>query len=286
MIIIPEAVIYLFILPYLKGIIETLINIPLFGLCLFTYFIFIGKNPGFRHNSQLENEARGQGVYPLMLKVDEEVDIRNYCPKCFVQKSYNVRHCFICDKCIENFSHHCFWINKCIGKDNKFFYIIFILFSLIFANHTLYICFELLLDNVNLPYDQKYLHLYFFKKERGLRVLGASSVAVFSFIVGMPLWFLLLIEILKKCGVYEKKGDENSLENFVKKATKEKVNLQVELQGKNDALLPEDEKEHNINNNNIIDNEDEGPKNQLLENNNNNSLNDIKDDDSLIKNEE
>ena len=287
MIIIPEAVIYLFILPYLKGIIETLINIPLFGLCLFTYFIFIGKNPGFRHNSQLENEARGQGVYPLMLKVDEEVDIRNYCPKCFVQKSYNVRHCFICDKCIENFSHHCFWINKCIGKDNKFFYIIFILFSLIFANHTLYICFELLLDNVNLPYDQKYLHLYFFKKERGIRVLGASSVAVFSFIVGMPLWFLLLIEILKKCGVYEKKGDENSLENLVKKATKEKVNLQVELQKKNDALLPEDEKEHNINNNNIIDNnEDEGPKNQLLENNNNNSMNDIKDDDSLIKNEE
>ena len=228
-----------------------------------------------------------------MLKVDEGVDIRNYCPKCFIQKSNNVRHCFICDKCVEDFNHHCFWINKCIGKDNKFIYFLFILFSLIYANHTLFICFELLLDNVNLPYDQKYLHFYFFKKERGLRVLGASSVAVFSFVVGMPLWFLLLIEILKTFGVYGKKTNEDNLENLVKKATKEKVNLQVELQGKGEALLPEDEKEENIVENNNI-NEDgpknniintsfsineDGPKNNLIDNANDDSQN-------LIKNEE
>ena len=30
----------------------------------------------------------------------------------FLQKSYNIKHCFICDKCVEDFSHHCFWINK------------------------------------------------------------------------------------------------------------------------------------------------------------------------------
>ncbi len=293
MILIPEVIIYFLILPYLKGTIETLINVPLFILCLFTYFIFIAKNPGFKHNSQLEREARGRGKYPLMLKVDEGVDIRNYCPKCFIQKSNNVRHCFICDKCVEDFNHHCFWINKCIGKDNKFIYFLFILFSLIYANHTLFICFELLLDNVNLPYDQKYLHFYFFKKERGLRVLGASSVAVFSFVVGMPLWFLLLIEILKTFGVYGKKTNEDNLENLVKKASKEKVNLQVELQGKGEALLPEDEKEENIVENNNI-NEDgpknniintsfsineDGPKNNLIDNANDDSQN-------LIKNEE
>ena len=185
-----------------------------------------------------------------MIKVNEDVDIRNFCPKCYTQKSNNIKHCFICDKCVEDFNHHCFWINKCIGKNNRFFYFLFIFFSLFYVNHSLYICFELLLDNVNLPYETKILHIYIFERERGFRVLGTAIVGVFSLIVGMPLWFLFLIEILKTFGLYgRKKYDENSLENVVKKATKEDAKPQLELQGKEDALLPDDEKDQLINNN-------------------------------------
>ena len=164
MIVIPEIVIYFFILPYLEGYVQTLINVPSFILCLLFYFIFIGKDPGYKKNIQMEKDARGK--YPLILKVNEGVDVRNYCPKCFIQKSYNIKHCFICDKCVEEFSHHCFWINKCIAKKNKELYIIFVFFSLIYANHTLFICLELLWDDVNLPYDTKYLHLYIFDQKR------------------------------------------------------------------------------------------------------------------------
>ena len=264
MIIIPEIIIYLLILPYLFGYIESFINLPSFILCLLSYFLFIGKDPGYRKNNELEKESKGK--YPLYLKVNEGVDVRNYCPKCYIQKSSNIKHCFICDHCVEDFNHHCFWINKCIGKNNKFLYLLFILFSLFYSNHSLYICFELLWDNVNLPYDRKYLHLNLFK-DRSIRVLGASVIGIFCIIVGMPLWFLFLIEIFKFLGIYgRKKYDDNSLENVVKKATKKDAMPELELQGKEDALLPEDEKEHLINkndrdSNNIINNVDDGENN-------------------------
>ena len=269
MIIIPEVIIFIFILPYLKDYIETFINLPAFALCLITFIIFIGKDPGYKKNTELEKNSRGD--YPLIIKVNEGIDIRHYCSKCYIQKANNIKHCFICDKCVENFNHHCFWINKCIGKNNRFFYFIFILFSLIYVNHTLYVSIELLWDDVNLPYDRKLLHPYLFEKERGFRVLGAATVGVFALIVGMPLWFLLFIEILKTCGLYGRKNyDINSLENIVRKSKKEEIKPEVELQGKADALLPDEEKEHLIknddqNNNNIIFN----INNNIIENNDN-----------------
>ena len=269
MIIIPEVIIFIFILPYLKDYIETFINLPAFALCLITFIIFIGKDPGYKKNTELEKNSRGD--YPLIIKVNEGIDIRHYCSKCYIQKANNIKHCFICDKCVENFNHHCFWINKCIGKNNRFFYFIFILFSLIYVNHTLYVSIELLWDDVNLPYDRKLLHPYLFEKERGFRVLGAATVGVFALIVGMPLWFLLFIEILKTCGLYGRKNyDINSLENIVRKSKKEEIKPEVELQGKEDALLPDEEKEHLIknddqNNNNIIFN----INNNIIENNDN-----------------
>ena len=209
MIIIPEVVNYLFILPYLEGNHHTFISIISFFLSLLFYFIFIAKDPGYKKNSKIEKDANGK--YPLILKINEGVDVRNYCPKCFIQKANNIKHCFICDKCVEDFSHHCFWINKCIAKKNRGLYFVFVLFTLIYANHTLYICLELLWDDINLPYETKLLHLYIFNQQKGFRVLGASAAGIFALITGLPLWFLLLIEIFKTCGLFGKK--KNTIES-------------------------------------------------------------------------
>ena len=209
MIVIPEVVNYLFILPYLDGYIETYVSLPAFILSLISYFIFIMRNPGYKKNDQLESES--QGKYPLFNKINEGVDVRNFCPKCFIKRTPSIKHCFICDKCVENFSHHCFWINKCIGKKNRIFYFIFVLLSLIYANHSMFICLELLWDDVNLPYEQKYFHLYLFSKKKGFRVLGAATVGLFCLCVGLALWFLFLNELLKYFGINKKKIDENDV---------------------------------------------------------------------------
>ena len=252
MLIIPEIVIYLFILPYLEGYYQTFINVPAFILSILFYFIFIGVDPGYKKNTQMEKDARGK--YPLILKVNEGVDVRNYCPKCFVQKSYNITHCFICDKCVEDFSHHCFWINKCIAKKNRGLYFVFVLFTLIYANHTLYICLELLWDDINLPYETKLLHLYIFNQQKGFRVLGASAAGIFALITGLPLWFLLLIEIFKTCGLFGKKKNtiESQLQEILSSTSSknpEKIfgeSSMVELGEKTENLIEDnDENEDN-----------------------------------------
>ena len=268
MIIIPEFIIYLLILPYLYGWIETYINFPLFVLCLLSYFIFLRKDPGYRKNTELEKEAKN--AYPLSLKVNSGEDVRNYCPKCYIQKAKNIKHCFICDKCVENFNHHCFWINKCIGKNNKFFYLLFIIFALLYTNHSLYICFELFWDDVNLPYDSKFLHIYLFK-DRSIRVLGAAIVGVFCLIVGFPLFFLLFIEFTKLC----EKKEYDMFDNIIKEAENKKDNKKpaLELQGQDGEddehfapLLPKNKDEEN----NIINNSNNLDDNNIIVNDNSN----------------
>ena len=56
----------------------------------------------------------------LNLIVNKNIDINNYCPKCNINFNGNfIKHCYICDQCIEDFDHHCIWIGKCVGKSNK-----------------------------------------------------------------------------------------------------------------------------------------------------------------------
>ena len=244
MIIIPEIVNYLFVLPYLEDYIGSFISVISFFLCLLFFFIFIAKDPGYRKNSKMEKDANGK--YPLILKIKEGIDVKNYCPKCFIQKAINIKHCFICDKCVEEFSHHCFWMNKCIGKGNKTLYIIFIFFALFYANHSLYICLELLWDDVNLPYDSKFLHLYLFDRKKGFRVLFAIACGIFSLIVGTPLWFLFLNEMFKLC--FKKKTIASQLQELALSSSgknMEKImgESMIELKEEKKDLLINDEEE-------------------------------------------
>ena len=292
MIVIPEIVIYLFTLPYLEGYTHTIINVVSFILCILSYFIFLGKDPGYKTNTVMQKEAAGK--YPLIVQIKNGIDVRNYCPKCFVQNAANITHCFECDKCVEEFSHHCFWINKCIAKNNLLFYFFFIFFALFYANHILFICLELLWDDVNLPYDTKILHIYLFNQQRGFRVLGASAAGVFTLLVAVPLWFLFLIEIFKKCGCLgKKKTIESQLQEIIlSTSSKNPEKLMVEStmvelkEEKGDYLLEDvDEKvglldNEEANDNNIINDvknsfganplEDIDDKMNIIENNNNN----------------
>ena len=266
MILVPEIIIFFFILPFLLGNVHNWINFICFIIEIFSYVILLYKDPGYYLNKPLISDAKNDHKEnPLSLLVNQDIDIRDYCPFCYIlyrnnQNRKKIKHCYICNKCVEDFNHHCFWINKCIGKGNKFSYICFIVNSLIFSFHILFMCFELLYDDVTFKYKNKNFPpvINYFNTSKEIRTLGAIIISIFCIILSFPLSFLLLIEICKSLGYFnfkEKYDNNDNKDNIIK------------IEDINDNKIINDEQ-----NNKIIKDEE---KDSLLNNINNNDIGDI-----------
>jgi hypothetical protein len=216
----------------------------------------LSKKPGFAQNQQLLEDCKENREEPLNQLVKSGSNLKLYCPTCYVIKNNDYQHCFICDKCIQNMSHHCFWLNKCIGKENKIIYIIFIFNALLYTFYSLFICCNLLFDTVNIPYKIDFLPEGFYLHiDRGVRVLCAGLVVIFSGIMTFPLFFLFMIEMTKICGLLGKKK-KNNIININNEINDENIE-NLELKQK-EPLLNEDNGD--INNIKIINEEEEKKK--------------------------
>lgn len=90
------------------------------ALVFITFIILVFTDPGYVSNKYQSN---------LLMLVESKEKVEDYCPTCVVnQKKKTVKHCYVCDKCVENYDHHCIWVNNCIGKKNincfRFFLVI------------------------------------------------------------------------------------------------------------------------------------------------------------------
>ena len=266
LIIIVELIIFILILPFLEDIYHLFVNLGSFALCLLSFIIFMYKDPGYQKNTKLIKDCGGEkNNGPLKTLLDIGMKLENYCPKCYIEKKKNITHCFICDECVLEMSHHCFWINKCIGKNNKFFYLLFIFFSFIFALESIFICSNLIFDTVTIPYIKSFFPSWiYFDIDRGFRVLGAAIVLVLSFLLSFPLFFLFMIEMFKLCGLLGKKFyEKNKMKELGKIDIDEdkKINLleekenKIELNNKkiNEIIIEDKNLEEN---NNSLDNEE------------------------------
>ena len=266
LIIIVELIIFILILPFLEDIYHLFVNLGSFALCLLSFIIFMYKDPGYQKNNKLIKDCGGEkNNKPLKTLLDIGMKLENYCPKCYIEKKKNITHCFICDECVLEMSHHCFWINKCIGKNNKFFYLLFIFFSFIYALESIFICSNLIFDTVTIPYIKSFFPSWiYFDIDRGFRVLGAAIVLVLSFLLSFPLFFLFMIEMFKLCGLLGKKFyEKNKMKELGKIDIDEdkKINLleekenKIELKNKkiNEIIIEDKNLEEN---NNSLDNEE------------------------------
>ena len=246
------------ILPFLKNIFDIFFNNILFLLNLTLLIILLLKNPGYKY---IENQ---NGINPLIKLIEDNKDIKNYCPKCFIPEVNGIKHCIICDKCVEGFNHHCFWINKCIGKKNKLIYLLFLFISLIYTLDSIYISILSLLDFSSLSYNIFiYKNILNTSKQRQIRVFFIDLIFIFSIFICFPLFFLLFNKLRKK----------KDLNNTTKKLELKKIN-------KKEIIINDDKYESNIINstgtnretNNNNDNDYEEIK--LIENNNGNEYED------------
>ena len=216
MIIIPEILIFFLILPYIEEMYHTYVNLSTFFLCLLTFIIFIELNPGYQQNLNLIKKCKNEGIKnPLKILINKEVDLKKFCPICFVENEDNnkIKHCFICNKCVLELEHHCYWINKCIGKKNKIGFLAFLFFSFFYSIYSVFICLNLLFDTVYTSYEKKFPPSWLvFEIERPYRVLGAGINIVFGFFISFPLFFLFMIEIFKSFKLLGNKKNINIID--------------------------------------------------------------------------
>lgn len=212
MLVIPEIIIFFLIIPFVEDMNHIYVSLGFLFICLLTYIIIIYKNPGYQKNDNFIKESQGEKKYQALSKLIEDgVDLKKYCPICYVDNTDNdnIKHCYICNKCVLELSHHCFWLNKCIGKKNKCSYLTFIFFTFFYAIYAIFISSYLLSDSVYISYEKKFPFswLNYIDIDRGFRVLGANIVAIFGFIVSFPLFILFMLEIFKSCGLLMRKRD-------------------------------------------------------------------------------
>ena len=68
-----------------------------------------------------------------------------FCSTCHIFRGPGVSHCKKCDNCVENFDHHCPWLGNCIGKNNYYFFFIFLIFVNVFIISNLFISIVLMI---------------------------------------------------------------------------------------------------------------------------------------------
>ena len=291
LLIICEGIIFILVLPFLKKFIFSILNFVFFGLGLLSYFMLIWSDSDYQKNKALVNECGGEDNYICLEKlVESGEDLKKYCPVCYVLRSNNIKHCFLCNKCVKDLGHHCFWFNKCISRKNRVIYIIFLICNFLNCIYSMLICSNLIFDRVSIPYEHILPTWIYLGIDRGLRVLGANIVLLIAMLGSYPLFFMFMIEMFKLCGLLGKKNKdfENLENNDAKNNLLIDGNKDIEMQNQKDDLLLNDINEENngknkidIPNENIpfadgrlsdVDNQDENENQNNNENNNENII--------------
>lgn len=57
-------------------------------------------------------------------KKQAHVILNQRCFLCDVKVGPKVKHCGICNKCVDNFDHHCNWLNNCVGDRNYWYFFV------------------------------------------------------------------------------------------------------------------------------------------------------------------
>ena len=106
------------ILPHLNSVykyeLSTSLTVALFIFYLKLFF----SDPGFKNNKI--NKTL------LKLSLDGEV-LNNICPWCVLYMKSSSKHCYHCNRCVDNFDHHCIWIKNCVGNKNFNVFFLFLI---------------------------------------------------------------------------------------------------------------------------------------------------------------
>ena len=105
---------------------------------IFSFFAFLYiscKKKDYYFNSNSPKPSKDKCFEDLFVECNYDKNkIKRICPKCRIMKSISMKHCMVCDVCIDDFDHHCFWIDKCINNNiykEFIFFLVVLLINLI-----------------------------------------------------------------------------------------------------------------------------------------------------------
>lgn len=116
--VIAESVIYFILLPYVDTP-RNVILFYIFSFLLVLTFCFVHfSDPG---------EVKCEDNRSWLELTENKVYLNDYCPYCKIQKTVTIKHCHLCNICVDGFDHHCNWIDNCVGGNNVVRFFIFLL---------------------------------------------------------------------------------------------------------------------------------------------------------------
>ena len=225
---------YLIVLPAINKsfifLIQLIINFVLIiEIIIVKYLIHPGQNKGSKKS--FENDIYNINENNIYRELSE---ISKYCPYCYIKKEKTtIKHCPICQACIENLVKHDIFLNKCIGKNNYIFYflykIIFLIYLLYFIIISFMAIFTTLENNEGIVSPLVKVDVLF--NETVINIFCFCTIFIFAWIL-----FATFFGIYKECRLknnsilgysrtWEKNNTENNKSNDeIKKNVKVKKN--------------------------------------------------------------
>ena len=222
---------YLIVLPVINKsfiiIVQLIINFVLIiGIIIVKYLIHPGYNKGSKN-------AFDNAIYNINENnvYRELTEISKYCPYCYIKKEKTtIKHCPICQACIENLVKHDIFLNKCIGKNNYFFYFLYKILFLIYLLYFIIISFFAIFKNLENKEAivSPFLKVNMLYNEAAISIFCFGTIFIFAWIL-----FATFCGIYKECRFknnsilgYSRTWDKNNNEN---NKSKEEIKKNVKI---------------------------------------------------------
>ena len=201
LLIIFNILIYFIILPiiniYSLKIIQLSINLLL--IIIFIIFKFI-INPGLKKGDK-------EKFTNILFDINnnninkESKEINKYCLYCCIKRERpDIKHCALCDCCVEKIIKHDIFLNICIGKNNLTFFTIYKIIFLIYLLFFIFLGFFSIIINFNENKEiiVSHFEFSFLSDNKILFVCSFSILFLLIFILIMKIGELYRINISKK----------------------------------------------------------------------------------------
>ena len=219
---------FIMLMPYFDDTFVSVFYLTVSLILFILFFVLSFSDPGSLVNNKYRN----------MLDIVERGELlEDYCPQCLIKLNYRIKHCLICQKCVDEFDHHCFWVGNCIGKNNYFFFFIFLIYIMFNTVLNFVITAYYVFTEMKTPYGEKtndafpgfYFGVNSWIYNRVVRIIVSIFISAICILFFIPLTDLFQIHI----------------NTFIERRQLEAEEAEYQKSLLNEKLLDEDEQINN-----------------------------------------